>query len=358
MKKSIFAICDLEASYARNLTEYMNERRNTPFEVQAFTNVESLKAFAGENHIDLLLISPDAMCEEIRKLDVERIIMLSNGEPLGNLEEPCIYKYQPSDCLLAEVMNYYARTSPQLQPSALPDTGMNIIGIYSPLGRVGKTSLALVMGEILGEREKVLYLNLEDYNGFEALFLQNYPSDISDLIYFARQKEGNLIYKLNGMIQTFHHLDYIPPAFLPGDLENVRYEEWVDFLGKTAGNTEYDTLILDFGHQIDETFQLLRYCRRIYMPVLDDVISRAKLFQFEKNVSVLECTDILKKTVQIQLPEWKLPENGRDWLAVLVKGKLGQYVRRLLDGEGQEERSAAEFPEESAGGFRGNRYDG
>ena len=42
MKKNIFAVCDLEAAYAYNLIEYMNIKQNTPFEVQAFTNVRVL----------------------------------------------------------------------------------------------------------------------------------------------------------------------------------------------------------------------------------------------------------------------------------------------------------------------------
>ena len=69
MKKSIFAVCDLEASYACNLTEYMNERKNTPFEVQAFTNLESLGEFTSKNHIELLLISTEAMCDAVKDMD-------------------------------------------------------------------------------------------------------------------------------------------------------------------------------------------------------------------------------------------------------------------------------------------------
>ena len=45
MKKSIFAVCDLEASYAYNLMEAIDERQGMSFEVQAFTNVESHKSF-------------------------------------------------------------------------------------------------------------------------------------------------------------------------------------------------------------------------------------------------------------------------------------------------------------------------
>ena len=334
MKKSIFAVCDLEESYACNLTEYMNERKNAPFEVQAFTNLESLSSYAQEHHIELLLISTEAMCDAVRKLDVERIIILSDGEKVEEYErEACVYKYQSTDGLLAEVMNYYAESSPALQ--IIPEISSNteIIGVYSPLGRVGKTSFALMLGEVLGSRQKVLYLNLEDYSGFETLFTEVYRSDLSDLIYFARQKEGNLIYKLNGMIKTFHNLDYIPPAFSPGDLREVHCEEWLKFIREIAVCGGYEVLILDMGNQIEEWFQILRQCSRIYMPILDDPVSRGKLLQFEKILSALEYEDIQEKIKKLQLPNWNEPENGEDRIEWLLHGELGYFVRRLAAEE-------------------------
>ena len=109
MKKSIFAVCDLEASYACSLMDYLNEKKSTPFEVQAFTNVESLVAYARKHPLEILLISSRAMCNEIRELPVNRIIILSEGEKLGELEEyPFVYKYQSSDALVSEVMEYYS----------------------------------------------------------------------------------------------------------------------------------------------------------------------------------------------------------------------------------------------------------
>lgn len=109
MKKSIFAVCDLEASYAYNLMEAIDERQGMSFEVQAFTNVESLISYARERHIELLLISAAAMCGELLKLSIGKIMILSEGEKKKELSDyPCIYKYQASDQLIAEVMNYYA----------------------------------------------------------------------------------------------------------------------------------------------------------------------------------------------------------------------------------------------------------
>ena len=62
MKKNIFAVCDLEVDYALNFMDYLNHKKNIPFEIQAFTNVESLIAYGKMNHIELLLISQKAMC--------------------------------------------------------------------------------------------------------------------------------------------------------------------------------------------------------------------------------------------------------------------------------------------------------
>lgn len=79
MKKQIFAVCDTEAEYARNFMDYLNRKKSIPFEVQAFTSAESLIAFAGKNHVEVLLISAEAMCREIRELDIGKVIILTEG---------------------------------------------------------------------------------------------------------------------------------------------------------------------------------------------------------------------------------------------------------------------------------------
>lgn len=331
MKKSIFAVCDLEASYACNLMDYLNERRTTPFEVQAFTNVDSLQKFTKDHEIEILLISTRAMCQEIRELPINRIIILSEGEKLQDLEEyPCVYKYQSSDSLLSEVMEYYAADHPQVYYLG-EDSGKTVFyGIYSPVGRARKTSFALALGEILAETKQVLYLNFEEFSGFEELFHTKYQKDLSDLIYFARQKEGGLVYKFNSVIQTFHELQYIPPALSPADIRDVSGQEWMDFLHEITVCCEYDVIILDLSDQVDDVFQILRMCERIYMPVQEDMISQAKISQYERLMHMLEMDDILEKTKKIKLPLQMLQKDSNNLTQQLAWGDTGNYVRRLL----------------------------
>lgn len=331
MKKSIFAVCDLEASYACNLMDYLNEKKSTPFEVQAFTNVESLIAFARDNPLEILLISTRAMCNEIKELQIKRIIILSEGEPLQNLEEyPFVYKYQSSDNLISEVMEHYTASVPHLQIMTSTMKKTRIYGIYSPIRRSRKTSFALTLGEILAETKQVLYLNLEEFSGFEELFGVSYRTDISDLIYFARQKEGNLIYRLNTVIQNFHGLQYIPPALSPFDLRDVSGEEWISFLNEVIAYCEYDVILLDLGDQIDDLFQILNICDRIYMPVLEDTFSEAKIHHFEKLIQVLEYPELTGKIRKIHPPAQSLSRERQDITQQLVWGEMGNFVRMLL----------------------------
>ena len=108
MKRNIFAVCDLEVDYALNFMDYMNRKKNIPFEIQAFTSVENLIAYGKQTHIELLLISGRAMCREVRDLDIGKIIILSEGVHPPELDQyPSVYKYQSSSDVLREVMACY-----------------------------------------------------------------------------------------------------------------------------------------------------------------------------------------------------------------------------------------------------------
>ena len=68
----------------------------------------------------------------------------------------------------------------------LPASGKRIIGVYSPVGRCGKTSLALAMGQLLAREEKLLFITLDTFTGFSGLLDEQWKRDLSDLIYYYK----------------------------------------------------------------------------------------------------------------------------------------------------------------------------
>lgn len=335
MKKNIFAVCDLEVDYALNFMDYLNQKKNIPFEIQAFTTVESLVAYGKKTHIELLLISGKAMCHQVREMDIGKIVILSEGVHPPELDQyPSVYKYQSSSEVIREVMACYGAekaVAPVVFPVLKKTT--EIFGVYSPLGRCLKTSFALAMGQVLARERAVLYLNLEEYSGFEELMGRAFSHNLSDLLYYVRQDNQNLIHRMNSMIQTVNNLDYIPPVQTPGDIRGTAWQDWERLIQEIVMHSSYEILILDMGSGIDETFQMLDMCARIYMPVLTDVVSASKVAQFENLVRIWDFPQILSKTVKVRPPFHMGSGSAEAYVEGLLWSELGDYVREVLRKE-------------------------
>ncbi len=331
MKRNIFAICDLEKEYAVNFMECLNRKKSIPFEIQAFTSVESLSSFASENRIELLLISERAMCPQVRLLDIGTVVILSEEIPAEGQKPPAVYKYQSQDKLIREVMACYGNASdPVPLASMLPKRSTEIIGVYSPLHRCLKTSIALALGQIMAREKAVLYLNLEEYSGFEEMMGETYEVDLADLIYYARQEDSDLTRKMAAMIRSTGRLDYIPPVRTPWDVRCMTLKDCRKILDHLTRFSAYEAVILDLGTELEEILDLLRLCSRIYMPVLTDVVSSCKVRQFEKMLKDWSREDILDRIVRLKPPYYAASGWGGSYVEQLPHRELGQYLRKVL----------------------------
>ncbi len=333
MKKQKFAILDAEETYACNLMDYLSDHQSVPFETLAFGSVEALGAYARHTAIDLLLVSAKMMCDEIRRMNIRKIMVLSDGEVVGECSGyPSVYKYQSSESLVAEVMSCYARQD-HAQPFYAAKRDAKVIGIYSPIGRCGKTSFAIALCQILAKTRRVLYINLEDFAGFHGLFEQEPSCDLTDVMYFLRQKRGNVVMKLNSALQRIGNVDCIAPAFSPQDIREIHPEEWVRLLQDLVAYSTYQVLVLDIGQTPEDVLTLLASCSRIYMPICTDMVSEAKIEQYERLLREQEETDILEKTRKLQLPVFTPAVRGEYLASRLAEGEMGAFVRALLAKE-------------------------
>ena len=179
VSKAVFAICDSESMYIYNLMEYVHSRKGEEFEVQAFTGVESLCACAKEKTIEILLISGKLLCEQVRELQIRKVMVLSEGEQICELSEySAVYKYQPADSLIAEVMDSYARVK-EAPAAALFKPEVEVTGIYSPVKRVSYRVDRTRVGQVTDYDKLTLVVETngvvtpEDAVAFSARILQD-----------------------------------------------------------------------------------------------------------------------------------------------------------------------------------------
>lgn len=329
MKKNIIAVCDTDAEYACNFTEYLNSRKRLPFQAEAFTDVEKLCAYTKEKEPEILLISESDVDAQVENLKNENMILLSE-EKEKEEGRKCVYKYQSVDSIIREVMEYY--TGP-VSEALLPGQArkMSVIGVYSPVNRCGKTTFALTAGQILAESRSVLYVNMEDYAGFEELFHREYEKTVSDLIYGIRCKNAKSFWNIESMTEYVGKLACLPPAGSPEDVRDISFAEWLELFQKIRLLGKYEVLILDIGSSVSGLFEILDFCSRVYMPVLDDRVSQCKIKQFQKLMKSrkVEAEDVFR---EVRLPLISPDVGGENFSETLVWSKWGRYVRKILDG--------------------------
>ncbi len=326
MRKNTLAVFDPDEEYVTKLMSYLNDSRSVPLEIQGFTDKKLLKEFISDNDIDILLIPEDDLDDEIESCEAGEMMVLSENEAAHDGRgHKAICKYQSSENIMREVMCYYAE-QPLEEAGLISSISTEIIAVYSPIRRSFRTTFAFALGEVMSEREKVLYVNLEEFSGFNQLLQKNYMNDLSDLLFYIDQKKRNFPCKLASLIEKAGTLDYIPPVISPLDLLYVNRETWIILFNELCG-CDYSKIIVDLSDSISGFTDILQAARTVYMPVREDTVSKAKLEQYEAMLRIMELGDILDKTREIKIP-FMNELNGN--LYTLSDSPLGDFVRKLL----------------------------
>lgn len=304
MDVKVLAICDTEKQYAIKLMEAFCEKKNFGFQIHVFSETKELEKFAAQVQIEILLITGRNMSESFSHLNIGKIILLSDGEIYEEFSDyESIYKYQSADRIMKEILCYYAEY-------AKPATGMyygkndfEVHGVYSPIGRCGKSALAESLAGKFGKSKKTLLLDLQSFSAGKEQLGDEELWDLADIIYFLRQGKKTFLYKLGSIVRSKKTFDYILPMKKPSDLRSVTLAEWTELLEKLASDSDYRVVVIDFGQDICGLFQLLSQCTKIYTPILPDAVSKNKMENFEWNLREANFERVIESVQKIYLPE-------------------------------------------------------
>ena len=304
MSEKNLVICDQEITYANALAENIAERDELNVKVYTFASLKKAFLFSQGKPVHILIVDEDMEGQERVEIGAKEQFVLVHGghKPLLEKERP-IFKYQCATQIIQEVFEIYVENSSE---NILKEFGYNrtkLEAIYSPVRGIGKTRFAIALGKERAAKERVLYLNLEEYPGFETECFDENRMDLGDLLYFIKQRKGHLSLRLQSAVRKLGDLDYVPPVFLSADLKEVRCEEWVEFLDKVRAFGFYDRILLDLGESLQGLFSILEMCDTVYMPVKDDEISNQKTDRYETCLRRLNLDRVARMTRKFILPE-------------------------------------------------------
>ena len=296
-----FVICDVQEEYAEHLFRILAERFEGMYQFHLFYNVQKTLDFIENSCAEILLIGEECGEDIIRKAKAGKKFILTGNPGKKNLPEGrALFRYQSAEDIVKVLRQETGKRKKGVYMARDEPVVRGLIGVYSPIHRIGKTKFALRLGQKMAAKIPVLYLNMEGYSGGDHYFPGGAGQDLGDLLYDFRQDTDDCGLKLSAMAGQAGRLDYILPMRNEWDVRSVRKKEWTGLLDMIFEKCIYEAVILDLGDAVDGLYDILRKCARIYTPYICEGAALAKLKQYEENLREAGYEDILKRTVRRQ----------------------------------------------------------
>jgi len=314
LSKRNLVICDSEFPYVHYLMENILEKKDPTVHVFVCTSWDKVVDLMKTMPIHILLLDESYLAISENALsDVEQTVVLTHTKGTEQiLSYQAIYKYQHIDRILAAIFEdtetFYCKKA----------NGPRIIAVYSPIGRCGKTSFAIALGKELAKDSKTLYLHLDAYPGQEMFEREEDTFNLGDMLYYLKQEHTNPGLRLSAMVLRDEWLDFLMPIPMNADLKEVTEDEWEQLLDWLVKDGPYENILLKVGESVQGLFKILERCDKIYMPIVRDEISERKLACYKKNLTMMNLSELEKRTTRIVIPE----NESVDVVRILMKGRL------------------------------------
>lgn len=295
-------ICDSEEAYVKRLAELLLLKKEVTMGVRTCSLPEHVEHLIEIGNVKVLLISEVVPYQERKRLFAGKRIVLTREHcaDLG-IEETELNKYQSVNNIVKIIVQTLSEN-----PSGIlrrKNGRKKMIGVYSPVHRIGKTTFALKAGKELAEEENVLYLNLEAYAGFGGYFQWDEGQDLSHLLYYSRQENDMLGVRMASMVHRMGSLDYILPIKVSTDLQSITTEEWQNLFQRLSKESIYETFLIDIGDSVGDLMGLLEMCDWIFVPYAEDIYAKAKMEQWQYMLEVLKKQHLNQSEIRINMEQ-------------------------------------------------------
>lgn len=296
MEHKNFIICDSEEDYAIRLMDYLAARPELYVQVRAFTSSGEAAEFAGQNPVAVLLMDESFPPEERDKIAADNVFVLAgDGRVSVGSREQMLYKYRPARALLDHILEACLDRQDNSVFRRIRKKNRRLVAVYSPAPCTEQTRKAVALGKCLAENANVLYLNLQEYAGWEAVTEIRQEHSLEDLIYYVRQGDENLGIRAGAMAGQLEQLAYLEPMKVSRDVKDVTWEEWSTLLTQILEESMFETVIVEPGESMQGLWEFLGWCQEIYVYTVKGDMGEAKLAQFEENLRLLGKEEIIKR---------------------------------------------------------------
>lgn len=283
------AIADSNYDYVQRLVNVLEGYQE--FNISIYTDKTALELALTSKKFDILLFDPSIYQGQIdAKGDTLRIMLFDDSE---NVPETCagfekVYKYQRISKIYQQILERYSVMCAD-KGIVVGEARTTSVAFFSPVGGVGKTTLALATATKWANMGKrVFYLNLEDIASDECYLPQTAERGISEIaallgenINFSMKIQSLLMTKVEGMFYL-NHFDS------PNDIYEMKGSEVIELIHQIENTALFDYVVIDLGVSLSErTLSVFEAVEKIVIVEKNDSMSVAKLNRFYDQAHII-----------------------------------------------------------------------
>lgn len=297
-------IIDTEQSYVERLCAGLNRLSAGQWRAFAFTKEEALEEKLEQTGLWLILATDIVLLQRLKeKYEEFRYLWLTGNEKKEIKEIGRIYRYQGIHGIAKELriyINHYDE-NPALQKP--------LFAVYSPVGRCGKTNLALSLAKASVETPWC-YIGLETYSSFAEGEAKSesrkwetgergmeHPYKGEEFIYYLKERQGEQLLALleacDGILPTGRNMADIR-LLLREDISWFR--NWFD-------KSSYGGAVFDVGTAVLQDITIFSVFDRLIVPYLEQERAEIKKQHFEKLLQTYGKEEILQKLFYVDMSQ-------------------------------------------------------
>ena len=242
-----------------------------------------------------------------------------------------IYKYNSAEEILRIVMANYDINANASFFTFHKYTKSKIIGIASPIGRSGKTSLSLCLGLKLSQNNSCLFITFDECSPLRiSLFKKELKSSsFADILYYFLQSMDAQDNRILSCFQSFQGMDYIPPSEELGTFSELTKEELHSFLISVAALGKYDYIIIDWGN-FPYDYSLIKMCDTLLLPKINNDLYSEQKYSCYFHAIKAQASDGNLFIKSISLPDIHYSSVATEYILELTSSSLGVFCSNLI----------------------------
>lgn len=312
-----------EVAYSYRFMQKLNQEGKAFAYAYSFSEQKSVEAYLENEKLDVLIVGELYFSEEMRNYRVDTIVVLSEDELYNSSCEQIvgIYKYQCFAKILNSLKDLIYQSYDVVEAVG---EGIQYVGVYSPAGRCGKTTLALELAKKEAKTKRVLYVNLERFGSSVFDNVERPQWNLADVFYFSEQQDRQEE-MIKNAFADYEGMKLFFPMDSPLDLQGITVEQWMQLFSVLEQKRMTDLVIVDFDECVSCYMQLLKMCQKIYMPVLEEKCAQWKIKKFEVFLEQLMEENIFKKIYRLSIPVLSKKESEQ----------LPLYMQKLVEEQNE-----------------------